>query len=157
MRAYHNFFRWWGKYSSFAWFGRKVLTPLDLRFSNMKSSVTNTGTDFPLCYLMTTGRRTGEPRLTPLLFVDHNNGVVVTGTNFGGSNHPAWALNLADEPRASLRIDGTERPVRARLLTEVERLAVWPKLTAVWPGYDGYVARSGRTPMTFVLEPPTGN
>lgn len=157
MNAYQRFVRWWGRYPSFAWVGRTVITRLDVLAHGRKASITTMGTDFPLCYLMTTGRRTGETRLTPLLFVDHNNGVVVTGTNFGGSNHPAWALNLADEPRASLRIDGTERPVRARLLTEVERLAVWPKLTAVWPGYDGYVDRSGRTPMTFVLEPPTGH
>lgn len=156
MNAYQRFVRWWGRYPSFAWVGRTIITRLDTLAYGKRTSITTMGTDFPLCYLITTGRKTGEARTTPLLFVDHDTGVVVTGTNFGAGNHPAWALNLVAEPRAELLIDGTERPVRARLLTEFERLAVWPKLTGVWPGFDDYVARSGRTPMTFVLEPPTG-
>jgi deazaflavin-dependent oxidoreductase (nitroreductase family) len=86
------------------------------------------------------------------LYVDHQGAAIVTGTNLGGDRHPGWALNLLDQPEATLRIDGVSRPVRARRLTEDERLAMWPELVAIWPGYDGYIERSGRLPLTFALE-----
>lgn len=89
----------------------------------------------------------------PLLYVEDGDNMIVTGTNFGGNNHPEWALNLLEDPTATLRILDVERPIRARLLTDDERMQMWPKLTAIWPGYDGYVERSGRTPLTFALEP----
>ena len=152
MRVYQNFIRWWGTRPSFAWVGRHLVTPLDRWTRGRKHTMTTTGTDFPLCYLTTTGRKTGKSRVVPLLYASSENAPIVTGTNFGGDHHPAWVHNLRSEPQALLQIDGTERPVRARLLTDEERLAVWPALVAIWPGYDGYVERSGRIPKTFALE-----
>ena len=152
MRAYQNFFRWWGKRASFAWVGRHLVTPLDRLARGRKHTMTTTGTDFPLCYLTTTGRKSGKPRVVPLLYAGSDNAPIVIGTNFGGDHHPDWVHNLRSDPEALLQLNGAERPVRARLLTDEERLAVWPALVAIWPGYDGYVERSGRIPQTFALE-----
>jgi len=113
---------------------------------------TTAGTNFPLCYLTTTGRKSGKDRVVPLLYAGSADAPIITGTNFGGDHHPGWALNLRANPAANLRIGKSDRPVRGRILSDEERLAVWPELVAIWPGYDGYVERSGRTPLTFVLE-----
>ena len=99
-----------------------------------------------------TGRRSGADRVVPLLFAGTEEAPIVTGTNFGGDLHPAWALNLQANPRGRLQIGDRERPVSARLLTEEERQEVWPDLVRIWPGYDGYIERSGRLPHTFILE-----
>ena len=152
MRIYQNLIRSWGKRRSFAWIGRHVVEPLDRFGRGRKRTLTTTGTDFPLCYLTTTGRRSGEDRVVPLLFAGTEEAPIVTGTNFGGGHHPAWALNLQANPRGRLQIGDRERPVRARLLTEEERHEVWPDLVRIWPGYDGYIKRSGRLPHTFILE-----
>ena len=152
MRVYQNFVRSWGKRASFAWFGRHIVTPLDRLTRGRKHTMTTTGTDFPLCYLTTTGRKSGKPRVVPLLYAGSENTPIVTGTNFGGDHHPAWVHNLRSDPHALLQLNGVERAVHARLLADEERLAVWPALVGIWPGYDGYVERSGRIPQTFALE-----
>jgi deazaflavin-dependent oxidoreductase (nitroreductase family) len=125
---------------------------LDRRSRGRDRAPTTAGTDFPLCYLTTTGRKSGKDHVVPLLFAGSADAPIITGTNFGGDHHPGWALNLRANPAAILRIGKSDRPVRGRILSEEERLAVWPELIAIWPGYDGYVERSGRTPLTFALE-----
>jgi hypothetical protein len=48
---------------------------------------------------------------------------------------------------------GGTTPVRATLLDTVEKAAVWPRLTAVWPNYDRYTEVSGRDLRVFRLVP----
>jgi hypothetical protein len=57
-----------GRTRAFAWVFSRVLPPIDARFSRRRRSLTSLGTDFPLCYLTTTGRRTGEERTVPWTF-----------------------------------------------------------------------------------------
>jgi hypothetical protein len=43
--------------------------------------------------------------------------------------------------------------VRAREADEAERERLWPKLTEVWPDYDGYQAKTDRMIPVVILEP----
>lgn len=153
MNIYQRFIRWWGTKRSFTWVGRHLVTPIDSARRGHGRSITDFGTDFPLCYLTTTGRKSGRTHVVPLLYGGEPASPVVTGTNFGGAAHPAWALNLLHEPRAMLQIGAEEVPVMARLLEGEELRWAWSELTAIWPGFEGYVERSGRAPLTFALEP----
>ena len=57
-----------------------------------------------LALLLTTiGRRSGEPRVSPLLYMRHEDDFVVVGTNFGQRHHPAWTANLIDRPMSRSR------------------------------------------------------
>jgi deazaflavin-dependent oxidoreductase (nitroreductase family) len=104
--------------------------------------------------LHTVGRRTGQPRTSPLLYVRHAGGYLVVGSNWGGANHPGWSANLLAHPAATVTVDGREVAVRARLLTDAEREDLWPLLTRAWPAYEVYVARAGgRRLRIFLLEP----
>ena len=142
-----------GRTQPFAWIASRALPPLDARFAGRRRSLTSLGTDFPLCYLTTTGRRTGEPRTVPLLYVADGERVVVIASNWGRRNHPAWALNLDACPDAALAVDGVERPMRARRATDAERRRHWVEAVRVWPGYEGYRRRAGREIRLYVLEP----
>lgn len=107
----------------------------------------------PSLMLTTTGRRSGEPRTTPLACVPSGADTwYVVGSNFGQEHHPAWTGNLLAEPRATVAYgkDGAV-PVRAELLSEDEKAEVWPRLVAVWPAYDDYVESSGRSLRVFRL------
>jgi len=141
-----------GRTRAFAWVGSRVLPALDRRFRTRRHSVTSLGTDFPLCYLTTTGRRTGESRTAALLYVSDGGRAVVIASNFGRRNHPAWSLNLLAHPEAILTVDGFERAVRARLATDAERERYWRRALRFWPGYEGYRRRAGREIRMFVLE-----
>lgn len=107
----------------------------------------------PTMVLTTTGAKSGLPRETPLATLVDGDAWFVVGSNFGGEKHPAWSGNLLKDPEATVSFGGRRVPVRARLLTEEEKAAVWPRLLKVWPTYDAYVERSGRDLRVFRLEP----
>jgi deazaflavin-dependent oxidoreductase (nitroreductase family) len=103
--------------------------------------------------LTTVGRRTGQERTTPLLYVRDGTRFIVAGTNWGQAKEPDWALNLQANPEAWVRV-GRERGVyRARVAGEDEERRLWPELQKIWPAYETYRERSGRKVNVFVLEP----
>ncbi len=154
MNPYAAVVRAAGRTRWFAWIGSRVLHRADLRFRGHRRTLTTFGTTFPLCYLTTTGRRSGEPRTVPLLwFESDGGGIVLVGSNWGRRRHPSWALNLEASPDARVAIDDVDRPMRARRATAVEVDRYWPRIVEVWPGYDGYRRRAGREIRVFVLDP----
>lgn len=152
MNPYRALFRWLGRKRWFTAFGRKILTPLDKAFRHRRWSPTAFGTGFPMGYLTTRGRRSGEPRTVPLLYRETTDGhAAVVGTNFGEAGHPDWVLNLESDSKAKWKVR-EEHPVRARQATDLEYLSLWPQFVEVWPAYEDYVERSGRRPKMFILE-----
>ena len=107
----------------------------------------------PTLVLTATGRRSGQLRQTPVAYVRDGDRFALAATNFGKAQHPAWSANLLTNPRAAVVVDGVEQMVVARLAEPGERERLWDAFTAMWPAYDTYVERSGRTPRIFVLEP----
>lgn len=108
----------------------------------------------PTLLLTTTGRKSGLPRTVPLLYAPDGDKFIVTASNWGQQNHPAWSGNLlaCNEATVALPV-GRQIPVRAALAEGAERDRVWPLVTRVWPAYDTYVERSGRAVRVFVLTP----
>lgn len=144
--------------AAFAAFGKRVFPRADLtlqRFSRGHASLTS-AVGLPLLLLETTGRRTGQPRVTPLIHVSQGTDFLVAGSNWGQQRQPAWALNLLAEPTAAVTVHGKCVPVTARVLRGDERAEVWPLLLEIWPAYDDYVRRvhetSDREIMVFRLE-----
>ena len=151
MNPYVRFARWAGTKRWFPWFGRSIVTRIDSRFNNRSRSLTTFGTDFPMGYLTTHGRKTGKERTVPLLFVESSAGnPVVVGTNWGGKGHPLWVANLEADPSARWKASD-EVPVTARRVEGTEFNELWLKLVEIWPGYDKYVERSGRKPRMYEL------
>ena len=111
----------------------------------------------PSLVLRTTGAKSGLARETELMYVPEPDGrMLVTGSNFAGAAHPAWSANLIAHPDAEVVVHGRPIPVRAHLVDEDEREAVWAFIEQQWPGYRGYERASGRTLRIFRLDPRTG-
>jgi deazaflavin-dependent oxidoreductase (nitroreductase family) len=107
----------------------------------------------PLCLLTTTGRKTGRQRTVPLLYIAWGDEMVLVASRGGMSNHPAWYLNLQDEPRAVVEVGATRLDVVARPATADEREEMWPALTAAYPHFDAYQERTARAIPVVVLSP----
>lgn len=97
----------------------------------------------PSLVITTTGRRSGQPRSNPLLYVPDGDAYVVVGSNWGQQHQPAWALNLLAQPNAEVDVAGRRLPVRAEMATGPERERLWRVLVAEWPAYEAYVERAG--------------
>jgi deazaflavin-dependent oxidoreductase (nitroreductase family) len=112
----------------------------------------------PSLVITTTGRRSGQPRSNPLLYVRDGEAFVVTGSNWGQALQPGWVHNLLAEPAATVCVKGRWFPVRARLASSAERDRLWWLLVAEWPAYQTYAERAaGREILIFRLEPVDGN
>jgi deazaflavin-dependent oxidoreductase (nitroreductase family) len=79
--------------------------------------------------------------------------MLVTGSNFAGAHHPAWSANLIAHPMAAVDVRSKRVRVRAELVGDDEREAVWAYIERQWPGYRGYERSSGRTLRIFRLVP----
>ena len=139
-----------------AWFaaaGRRIGAPLD-RFLYRVSGgrLASTVGVVPTMLLTTTGRRSGRPRTTPVMYVPEGDRFVVSSENFGQQRPAAWPLNLAAHPRATVQVGSRQIACRARLLDDTEADRYWPRLVEAWPAHEAYRARSG-TRHTFLLEP----
>lgn len=108
----------------------------------------------PSLVLHTIGARSGEPRDVPLMYTPDGQGrAIVAGSNFAGEKHPAWTTNLLAHPDAEITVRGRRLPVRATLIEDDERDAVWARIERQWPGYRGYERSSGRVVRLFRLQP----
>jgi deazaflavin-dependent oxidoreductase (nitroreductase family) len=109
--------------------------------------------DLPVLILHTVGRKSGKARQSPLLHVKDADTYVVVGSRGGSDAPPAWWLNLQAMSEATIEIKGTRRRVTARRATAEEKSVYWPRLTAGYPFYDDYQARTTRDIPVIVLTP----
>jgi deazaflavin-dependent oxidoreductase (nitroreductase family) len=104
-------------------------------------------------YLLTTGRRTGKARRTPLYYVDDGPNLAIVTSNAGRDGEPAWWLNLLAEPDADAEIAKERRPIRARPSTDAEQDRLWPKFVAGLRNYASYQRKTPRKLIVVILEP----
>jgi deazaflavin-dependent oxidoreductase (nitroreductase family) len=143
-----------GRTTAMRWTLSKVLTPLDMALRHTRYAPSRFGLGAPLCFLTTSGRRSGAPRTVPLLYVPFGgDALAVAATNFGQVGHPGWSHNLESNPRAELEIDGVTRLVIGRRADAHESAHVWPRLDAIWPAYETYRNLARRDIKVFILEP----
>jgi deazaflavin-dependent oxidoreductase (nitroreductase family) len=107
----------------------------------------------PVLLLTSTGRRTGQPRTSPVLYLADGDRVVVIGSNAGNVHAPAWSHNLKANPDAEIEIRNGRRPVRARVAEGEERAELWRKMNAQYGGFEDYDHRTSREIAVFVLDP----
>jgi deazaflavin-dependent oxidoreductase (nitroreductase family) len=107
----------------------------------------------PVLLLTSTGRRSGQQRTAPVLFMKDGANVVVIGSNAGNTNEPGWSYNLKANPEAAVEIRGDRRTVRARVADGEERERLWKAMNAEYEGFEDYEAKTNRNIALFVLEP----
>ena len=107
----------------------------------------------PVLLLTTTGRKSGQRRTAPVVYLADGEKLVVIGSNAGHSRTPAWSLNLKANPEAEIEVGRERRRVGARVATGDERAELWRKHVEQYSGFDEYEARTDREIAVFVLEP----
>lgn len=99
----------------------------------------------PVVQLETTGRKSGQKRTVMLTSpVQRGDDVVLVASYGGDEKHPAWYLNLTDNPQVSLTLAGETFTATARTADAAERAELWPQITGAYKGYAGYQTRTDR-------------
>ena len=107
----------------------------------------------PVFLLITKGRKSGEPRTAPLIYLQDGDDYVLVASKGGMSHHPAWYLNLEANPECEVEIGRARSPMRARRVSDEEKATLWPRLLAIYPDYDDYQARTERNIPVVRLSP----
>ena len=109
----------------------------------------------PVLLLTTTGRKSGEKRTAPVLYIEDEGRFVVINTNAGNARIPAWSLNLDADPEAEIEVKRERIPVRARPAQGEERADLWRKHNQQYAGFDEYEEElpNDRPITVYVLEP----
>jgi deazaflavin-dependent oxidoreductase (nitroreductase family) len=101
--------------------------------------------------LTTTGRKSGEPRTTPLIHRTDGDRWVIVVSKGGAPEHPGWYENLLADPDASIEVKDELIPVRASTAEGEERSRLWALMAEVWPAYDDYQTNTDREIPVIVL------
>jgi deazaflavin-dependent oxidoreductase (nitroreductase family) len=107
----------------------------------------------PILLLTTTGRRSGLPRTTPLIFARDGDDYLVVASLGGAPHHPNWYHNLLANPQAEIQVKAERIPVTARTASDEEKPRLWRIVTDQWPNYDVYQTRTERPIPVVVLSP----
>ena len=114
-----------------------------------------TAMGMPVLELTTIGRRSGKARSTMLTSpLREGDSYVVVASRGGDDRHPAWLLNLRDEPHVVVSIQGAPAtPMLARIASPSERARLWPQIARGHPNYAKYQQRTDREIPLVLLEP----
>ncbi len=108
----------------------------------------------PVLKLTTTGRKSGQPR-TVMLTSPHKVGdaMVIVASKGGDDHHPAWFLNLRDNPQVDVETEGQpKQQMTARIATDEERAEWWPIVVEGYSGYGNYQSKTDREIPLVLLE-----
>jgi deazaflavin-dependent oxidoreductase (nitroreductase family) len=107
----------------------------------------------PVLLLDHVGRKSGQLRTTPLLFVRNGVDLLVVGSRGGSDHTPSWWRNLEANPRTTVTVDGKRREIVARLAIGAERERLWAIAVAAYPAWQTYQDRTERELELVVLGP----
>lgn len=141
-----------------AWVFSRTLRHLDDfvgRLSRGRQSAPGLLSGLSVLELTTTGRKSGQRRVSHLIATPIDGQLAVVGTNFGQQSTPAWVHNLEADPRATVTYRGQSRDVVARPASPAEADRVVAEAATFYPGYAKYRERIGdrRRVRVFFLDP----
>jgi deazaflavin-dependent oxidoreductase (nitroreductase family) len=107
----------------------------------------------PVLLLTTTGRKTGQPRTTPLIYLRDGETLVVVASNAGRDNDPAWWQNLKAKAQARVLVGWKAGAVVAEQADPQQRQRLWPLLCQIYPEYKSYQRGTQREIPVVLLRP----
>jgi len=107
----------------------------------------------PVCLLTTTGRRSGQARTVPLIYLRDGANVVLVASQGGAATNPQWYGNLSADPSVTIQIGPDVQRMTARTAGADERAALWPRLVELYDDYDSYQSWTDRTIPVVICEP----
>ena len=102
--------------------------------------------------LTTTGRKSGEPRTTPLIYGRRGDDILVVASKGGSDEPPAWFLNLEANDEVEVQIKGDRFKAHAYVAIPDERRQAWRTMVGYWPAYEEYQSKTERDIPVVVLE-----
>src|ERR1035437_1278930 len=106
----------------------------------------------PVLLLTTTGARSGQPRLSPVVYSHDGDDYVIVASKGGAPTHPGWYYNLVADPSVMVEVGGETFEARARVTEGAERDRLYAQRAADSPNFAEYQRRTSRVIPVVMLE-----
>lgn len=131
-----------------------VFPAIDRRVMPLTGGRVRIGMRQPVLLLHARGAKTGQPRVTPLLYTPRGGDFILVASKAGAERHPAWYHNLTAHPNVDVEVDGGLISVSAHEAEGAEREELWRLVNDNYSGYDVYQRRApARRIPVMVLTP----
>jgi deazaflavin-dependent oxidoreductase (nitroreductase family) len=113
----------------------------------------------PLLLLHTTGARSGEARINPMMYLADAGRYLVFASKAGADSNPAWYHNLLAHPEVRIEVGDETFAAQAVELRGEERDTYFAEQARRYPGFAGYQEKTDRIIPVIALTPlgDTGN
>lgn len=108
----------------------------------------------PLILLTTTGAKSGQPRIAPLMLVEEEDRILAVASKGGFPKHPDWYLNLLAHPEVTVEVGREKFTTTAKILSGDERAKAFKRAVEVYPDYAEYQTKTERELPVIALERP---
>src|SRR5258706_7453080 len=125
------------------------ITKIIDEFRNSEGRVGGPFEGAPLLLLTTAGRRTGELRTNPVMYLADGDRVLVFASKGGAPTHPDWYHNLLADPRVTAEVGTESYPAHAVVLEGEERDRLFAEQARRYPGFAEY--QQNTTPIIPVV------
>lgn len=97
-----------------------------------------------LLLLHTTGAKSGQTRVNPVMAFELDGRLLIVGSYAGADHDPAWLHNLRADPHAHIEIGTESYDVLACELPRAERDDAYDRIVEQAPGFGEYQAKTTR-------------
>jgi deazaflavin-dependent oxidoreductase (nitroreductase family) len=97
----------------------------------------------PMLLLTTTGARSGQEHVTPVMFIPHGDDVLLVASNNGAASDPDWLRNLRADPKVGIEMYGGDFTGRAEVPGAAERDALFAGIVERYPFFAEHQERAG--------------
>ena len=108
----------------------------------------------PMVLLHTTGAKSGQARVSPLMYQDLGGAIAVFASKAGAPDNPDWYHNVVAHPDVTAEVGTETKAYRARVAEGDERDRIWSAQKEIAPGFADYEAKTSRVIPVVVLDPP---
>ena len=107
----------------------------------------------PVLLLVVPGRKSGQLRTSPLLYVRDNGRFVLIASKAGSDSHPDWFENLMANGGGTIQVGKESIPVTAEVVPSPERERLWDEAVKIYPTYNDYAKKTDREIPVVALTP----
>jgi deazaflavin-dependent oxidoreductase (nitroreductase family) len=106
----------------------------------------------PVLLLHTTGAKTGQERVNPMMYLEGDETIYVFASKAGAPTNPDWYHNLVANPTVTVELGTETFTARARVLERAERDRVYARQAELYPGFAEYEAKTDRVIPVVALD-----
>ncbi len=106
----------------------------------------------PLLLLTTTGARSGQPRVAPMMYRAEGARLYVFASKAGAPTNPDWYHNLVAHPEVTVEVGKEQFGARATVVDRAERDRIYAAQASEYPGFAEYEAKTDRVIPVVVLD-----